>query len=438
MNTKNLISKSAFAVILLFSAGTNGTIFSQEKAPIEAEIPLVNQLQSEFNKSKLLKISGYVQAQYQLADTAGISSFAGGNFGKGTNNRFMVRRGRIKLTYDNKFSKAVLQFDMTEKGLGIKDAYVTITEPWLKTISLTGGIFDRPFGYEISYSSSVRETPERSRVYQTLFPGERDLGGKLSFQAPKTSNWNLVKLEVGLLNGNGPNVETDAYKDISGRLSVSKTSSSKKFSWGLGSSYYIGGFSAKTDSLYTTKKVNEQSVFVKDSIAHGSKLDREYIGFDGQVSVNWWLGKTQVRAEYLLGTQTSTEKSSSSLTAAINADAYSRNFEGYYVYFIQDIFKTALQAVVKYDVYDPNIHVAGNTIGLPAPTDYKKTGEADIKYATLGIGLNYQWNKHVKIMAYYDMVTNETTINSKHDSTLKDLSKDRKDNVFTLRVQYKF
>jgi len=41
-------------------------------------------------------------------------------------------------------------------------------------------------------------------------------------------------------------------------------------------------------------------------------------------------------------------------------------------------------------------------------------------------------------MAYYDMVTNETTINSNHGSTLKDLSKDRKDNVFTLRVQYKF
>lgn len=438
MNTKNLISKSAIVGIFLFITGTNATVFSQEKAPVETEIPLVNQLQSEFNKSKLLKISGYVQAQYQVADTAGISSFAGGNFGKGTDNRFMVRRGRVKFAYNNEFSQAVLQIDITEKGLGIKDAYVSVTEPWLKTVSLTGGVFDRPFGYEISYSSSVRETPERSRIYQTLFPGERDLGGKLSLQAPKNSSWNLLKLEVGLLNGNGPNVETDAYKDISGRLSVNKTSSNKKFSWGLGSSYYIGGFSAKTDSLYTSKKVNEQSVFVKDSIAHGSKLDREYIGLDGQVSMDWWLGKTQIRAEYLLGTQTGTEKSTSSLTAAINADAYTRNFEGYYVYFIQNIFKTPLQAVVKYDVYDPNVQVAGNTIGLAAPTGYKKTGEADIKYATLGIGLNYQWNKHLKIMAYYDMVTNETTINSNHGSTLKDLSKDRKDNVFTLRVQYKF
>jgi hypothetical protein len=51
--------------------------------------------------AKKLKISGYVQAQYQKAESDGIESFAGGNFGTGIDNRFSIRRGRVKFTFDN-------------------------------------------------------------------------------------------------------------------------------------------------------------------------------------------------------------------------------------------------------------------------------------------------------------------------------------------------
>lgn len=410
---------------------------SQNIAFADTLYPVIEQMQSDLALAKKLKISGYVQVQYQKSDTAGIASYAGGNFGSGIDNRILVRRGRVKFAYDNENSQAVMQFDITEKGLGIKDAYLSLTEPWLKTVALTGGVFDRPFGYEISYSSSARESPERSRIFQTLFPGERDLGGKLTIQAPKTSRFNFLRLDFGFFDGNGTNVETDKYKDFIGHIAATKSSSNERFKWGLGASYYNGGFAAATTSLYSIREVSGVKTFTSEAVKKGDKLKREYIGADLQLSYDWGLGISQLRAEYLTGTQPGFAASSSSLTASAAGDAYSRKFNGYYAWFIQNILQTPLQAVVKYDVYDPNTDVAGDNIGK-AIGGGVATGAADIKYSTLGFGLNYRWNSNVKIMAYYDVVSNETTSQIKTSSTLSNLSGDRKDNVFTLRVQYKF
>lgn len=451
LNTK-LVLLSIFSFLSL-----SNSLKAQESFAKDTLYPVVEQVQSDLTVLKKLKVSGYVQAQYQVADTAGISSFSGGNFSSGIDNRFMVRRGRIKFAYENELSKAIVQFDITEKGLGIKDAYLSFTEPWLKSVSVTGGVFDRPFGYEISYSSSSRETPERSRIFQTLFPGERENGAKLTLQAPKTSALNFIRLDAGIFNGNGPAaVETDSYKDFICHLGMSKTSKNETFRWGLGGSYYNGGFASTTTNNYTMKEVDGVKVFLPETIKKGDKIKREYIGIDAQLGMDWALGLTQIRAEYLMGTQPATAKSSSSLTGAntttsqtadlttgtvssstVGVDSYTRNFNGYYVYFIQDILKTPVQLVVKYDLYDPNTDVDGDNIGKTA-TGAKATADADVKYSTLGLGLNYRWNSNVKIMAYYDIVKNETTELLPNTSTLKDLSKDRKDNVFTLRVQYKF
>ena len=446
-----------FAALVALAMGS--PVVAQENARTVSYSD-VEQLQADNVLAKKLKISGYVQTQFQKADTAGIASFAGGNFGSGIDNRIAVRRGRVKFAYDNENAQAVMQFDITEKGLAIKDAYLTILEPWMNTVSLTGGVFDRPFGYEISYSSSTRETPERSRIFQTLFPGERDLGARLTIQAPKTSSWNFLKLDLGLINGNGTNVETDSYKDFVGHLSATKTSSDEKFKWGLGASYYKGGFAYTTDKLYEMKTDGGEKVFVASTVKKGGQALRQYLGLDAQLSYDWALGITQFRAEYLMGTQPGTSGSSSSLIAANTesksaadlgtgavttsnngVDVYSRKFNGYYAYLIQNILETPLQAVVKYDVYDPNTQVSGNEINSAIVTaGAKKTNAADLKYSTLGLGLNYRWSSNVKFMAYYDIVRNETTVNnlSASSSTLKTIAKDRNDNVFTFRVQYKF
>src|SRR5690606_34337663 len=106
------------------------------------------------DKLNKIKVSGYVQAQWQYADSMGARAVSGGNFAANSQERFQVRRGRLKTTYETLTSRYVLQFDVIPGGVGIKDAYATIMEPWFKTFSYTMGVFDRPFGFEISYSSS--------------------------------------------------------------------------------------------------------------------------------------------------------------------------------------------------------------------------------------------------------------------------------------------
>ncbi|NJK98452.1 MAG: hypothetical protein HC905_29195 [Bacteroidales bacterium] len=270
----------------------------------------IEKIQSDMMIFNRLKITGYIQAQYQIADTAGIESFAGGDFGPNIDNRFSVRRGRFKLAYSNEFSQYVLQVDVTEKGVGIKDAYATFTDPWIQTLSFTGGVFDRPFGYEISYSSSSRESPERSRIYQVLFPGERELGGKITIVPPKTSRFLFFKLEGGLFNGSGPTAsEFDSYKDFIGHLTLFINISNESISLSGGLSYYNGGWRQNTKYIYQSGEVtlsdNTRGIgFVKDSTKVGNKVNRKYFGIDGQmILANNPIGITTLRGEYIQGQQ---------------------------------------------------------------------------------------------------------------------------------------
>lgn len=198
--------------------------------PMDTMGTAINKLQSDLYILKKLKISGYVQAQYQIADTAGISSFAGGNFPAAVDNRFDVRRGRLKFTYTSGLTSSVIQFDVTQRGVNFKDVFFSVTEPWKSSLSLTMGMFNRPFSFENEYSSSLRESPERARIVQAFLPGERDLGAKLSFQAPKPSKWNILKIEAGLFNGTGlaGTNDFDSFKDFIGNIGIAKTTRNEK------------------------------------------------------------------------------------------------------------------------------------------------------------------------------------------------------------------
>jgi hypothetical protein len=439
---KLTLKVGGLAITLFLGSQLNAQVLEEQK--IDTIPATVEKVVSDVTILNRLKVSGYMQAQFQKADTAGIESFAGGNFGSTLDNRFAIRRGRVKFAYDYAFSQFVMQIDVTEKGVGIKDAYVSFTDPWLNSFSITAGVMDRPYGYEISYSSSSRESPERSRMFQTLFPGERDLGAKFTFQPPKTSRYNFFKLDAGFYNGSGGTVvDFDGYKDFIGHMMINKNSRNEKLRFGLGLSYYNGGWRQGTKYSYSMNTVaganGDIMAFAVDSVtaAVGSKLRREYVGADAQISIDFPFGLTQLRGEYIMGTQPGVAASSTSPNAQ-PADAYLRNFNGAYFYWIQNILQSKFQTVVKYDFYDPNTDVSGNDIGVKISGKNKATGAADIKYSTLGLGLVYKWNSQVRITAYYDLVTNETTTAIVNPSTVKDLSTDRHDNVFTLRVQYKF
>lgn len=434
--------KHQFKLLLIALLALAGNAAAQEtETPMDTLASYVQRMNTNLAGLQKLKISGYIQFQYQKADSMGAKSFAGGNFDPKVDNRFSVRRGRVKFAYAGTLSNYVLQFDVTEKGLAIKDAYMNVTDPWMEAFTLTGGVFNKPFGYEIAYSSSQRESPERAVVTQTLFPGERDLGAMLTFQMPKASPWNFLKIDAGFFAGNGTNPEFDKKKDFIGHIGIVRAAANETIRYGVGLSYYNGGVYQGTKNVYEMTEVGGVDVFSKlpSDTTVGDFFKREYKGIDGQITIETVLGLTTLRGEYVMGDQPGQAKTSTSPTTdftkvtapATVPDGYNRKFNGGYIYLVQSIARTPITLVAKYDFYDPNTKVKGDDIGKTV-AGQKATNAADLKYTTLGLGAILAVSNNVKVTAYYDMVTNEKS------SNLSGYTKDLKDNVFTLRLQYKF
>ncbi|MBX2985652.1 MAG: hypothetical protein KF882_06765 [Bacteroidia bacterium] len=408
-------------------------LFAQQDTLTTAEpqsdpilVQKITDLEDGLKSLKNLAVTGYVQTQFQFGEKDASLKVGGANTDKTKSfNRIGIRRGRIKFTYTRGIGSGVFQFDFTDKGLGFKDVFLKLTDPWINSISTTVGVFDRPFGYEISYSSSLRESPERSTVFQTLFPDERDLGAKLTLQAPKTSPWNILKLDAGFFAGNSINIETDNRKDFIGHLAINQ-SSNAYFKWGAGASYYNGGVYQGSKNIY---KSNENGFSVDSSVSNiGQFAKREYVGFDVQLNFISKMGLTKLSSEYLFGTQPGGSKNSKSPNTATlpTSDVYVRSFSGGYAMLVQDLGPLPVSAIVKYDWYNPNTKVKGNNIGT------NKTNAGDIAYNTIGLGLQWKIINGFRLTAYYEMVKNETSAN------LSGYDTDRKDNVLTVRLQYKF
>jgi hypothetical protein len=385
---------------------------------------------------KKIKITGYIQSQFQTADGDGIASFAGGNFPAGVHSRFQLRRGRVKVNYDNDITQYVLQIDVTQNGVGIKDAYASIKEPWLKTFSFTGGIFDRPFGFEISYSSSSRETPERSRLFQTLFPGERELGAKLEITPPEGSPLSIFNVKFGVLNGvlNTAN-ENDNYKDLLGRAGFQLPFTEQNLAIDGGVSVYSGKVRSNSRASYSIN-TGTKNYAVDSAVTNlGGYFDRSYLGADVQVYYDLpVLGGLSLRGEFISGKQPGTSASGQFYNPGTTVTPiYNRNFAGWYINCVQNI-GLQHQFVLKYDEYDPNTDVEGADVGVAG----KSLNATDVKYSTLGIGWIYHWDANVKLVLYYDMVSNEKVNASATTASLLPFKEDLKDNVLTVRMQYKF
>ena len=396
-----------------------------ESTPIEKLEQRTQTIEETLQALQKFKVSGYIQTQYQWGEKDASLKVGSGNSSPDESfSRIGIRRGRIKFSYDDGITSGVFQLDITEKGVGIKDAYFGIKDPWINTNILKAGVFDRPFGNEISYSSSRRESPERSTIFQTLFPEERDLGAAFTLQAAKTSPWNFLKLEAGLFAGNGIKQETDNHKDFIGHLSASKNIGNNAM-WGLGTSYYNGGVFQGNENVYTMN--GNAFVLVNNPNNEGKFAKREYIGFDGQFSVISILGLSQIRAEYLFGTQPASHSNSKSpnSSAPVIGDTYIRNFNGGYIILVQDLGQLPFSAVLKYDWYDPNTKIAKNDIGLNG------TGLADLIQNALGFGMLWRINNNIRMQAYYELNSTEKTENI---IAVNDI----KNNVFTVRLQYKF
>ena len=447
---KKYVMKVKFLFIVCACLLGFGVLKAQELSELEELDTRASTLENSVRLLQKFKVSGYIQAQYQYAQT----DADGTNF-KLTQRRnayetaelkdfgrFGLRRGRFKLTYEDGIASGVVQIDVTEKGTSsdrnvvmFKDIYLQVKDPWFGTSNLKAGIFDRTFGHEISYSSSRRESPERSRIFQSLFPDERDLGVALTLQPPTSSPLKIFKLEAGLFAGNGIKPMFTNHMDFIGHLTMTQPIGYNALLSG-GISAYLGGTLQQNAETYVVK--NNDWVLDSDSKDNiGKYAKRQYFGIDLQFSTLSAAGLTYLRGEYIFGEHGGEAGGAYGFNfngLPPSTPVYMRKINGGYALLTQDLGESPFSVIIKYDWYNRNTGISGN--------DVKNAN--DLSMSNIGLGMYWRINPALRLTAYYDIVKNETTDkltatkNEDGKITANGWDKDRNDNVFTLRLQYKF
>lgn len=398
-----------------------------------------------YNKFGQVGFSGYLQPQFQYAESKGpANSYQGGDWGANSQNRFRLRRGRLRADFTHYTPEGkpsvyfLFQFDGTERGVNIRDFWGRYYENKWELFHFSAGMMARPFGHEILLSSSYREAPERGRMSQILMQTERDLGFMFSLNPRKAgSRMKWLAIDLGVYNGQGlaGPMEYDNHKDIVFRISSKRQlvkGINAKISGGL--SGYFGAITSQNARLYTMQEAGGAWRLQSDSLAAniGKNAARRYFGADLQLIFPNRQGQTEFRAEYIMGNQTGTLSSNSTPGtypvdgAGAALPLATRPFNGAYFYFLQHLGSWKHQVILKFDWYDPNTRVKGTEIS-------KANGfnAADIRYNTIGGGYMHYINPYLKVVLWYEHPMNEKTALAGYD-------KDLKDGIFTCRAQFSF
>lgn len=411
-----------------------------------------------------IKVSGYIQAQFLVADVkngalSATYNVPGNAIGKTVYSReaFLIKRGRLKTTYDAGLSQYVLELDATQDGIAVKDAYASFSEPWLKLFKGTIGAMDRPFGYEVGYSSSQLESPERSRIIGNLFPKEKDLGAMIEF-AQEDGPMSWLNIKGGFYNGmTNVTDEDDDNKDLIGRVGVKFPFPQAGIDIEGGASGYFGKVTDFDTTGAGTGIAGREfeptsSGWTMNTGERGQQFKRDYFGVDLQLYyATPVIGGTCIKGEYIQGYHPTKAGaadfygSGASVTAG-NA-IYERPISGYYAYLVQNIDPASLQIVLKYDVYDPNTKVvAGDftTANTAAALGAIALTNQDLAYSTFGFGVLYYlpWAPNIRLQLYYEMPKFEKLDAAKVASGpmfgYTSFSSANNMNLLTFRVQTKF
>jgi len=414
--------------------------------------------ESDLSKLTKIKLSGYIQSEFNYYE----------NKATLPSNNFSLRRVRLKATYEATDGiKFVVQPDFSPSGFSLKDAYVVLNDHFIKngffkkTFSLTAGKFNR-LNYEVEYSSSQREAPERSGVIRAIYPGERAIGFKLEAN-PETIP---LKLQLAIFNGNDggftqfsdttgksatntiENKDYDNFKDIMARAT---------YSFKLGN---IGGLDIGAHAYFGSLKSNTNATLHSDfttidSSKVGDAVKRNWFGAEFQFFADV-LGGMSIKGEYIAGKNVML--GGSKFANGNLLPNFQNNFAGYYVYLIKNIGKKN-QFAFRYDFYDPNTDIKGTDVKVLNYTASNvrkigafKSSKADLAYTTFTLAWHYYFDDNIRISLAYAIVQNEkvgtnaagvgnlTESYTNPDGTtgVNDYSSIFKQNQLTLRLQAKF
>jgi phosphate-selective porin OprO and OprP len=341
-------SQSANDILNLLIA--NKTITQEQADSLRADAAIKQQDADAGKKSffttaaRSIQFAGYTQVRYQALEE------------KGKLDGFDVRRARfdMKGSFTPYFGYR-LQADFAGSPK-LLDAYAEIKLN--DYFNFTVGQFRIPFSMEnltsmnkfelIDFSQAVDALVARSKDVIGNQNG-RDIGIQLGGALVKIkSNPALVEYRIGVFNGSGVNIADTANeaKDVVGRLIVNPV---KGLS--IGGSYYNGwGKAIKPATKYK-----------------GRSQIRNRFG----VEASYVTPRLTIRGEYITGKDADVKK----------AGWYA--MAGYY------IIRAKLQAVAKYDTYDPN------------------TSKDDNNTTNYVLGLNYNFNNWSRVQAFYTIRSEE-------------------------------
>lgn len=371
-------------------------------------------LNSDVGILKGLKVSGYLQARYEYIDT-----ILGGT-APNSNSNLYIRRGRIKFSFQpGASSKYVIYFDASKNSVSLKEAYVELYKRYQQhNFTLTVGQQNWPFGYEIEYSSSKRDFPERSLAENNLFKGERDRGVNLTWALPKYLQFNL-----GVFQGAGIEDATFTWFDPTKQKDLIARAKAKLGMVDVGVSSYWGkktiAGTAATAATTVWYDANGDSIMQKEEVkttaakaaVAAAKYDKRRFGMDAQAYLDWLpIGGSAIRTELYYGDDYNSSSADKMATG-----------KGMYLWLSQTLGKK-FAAAARYDVWDPNVH-----------NDYtdQSAKKKDDATGTFSLAMHYFWDSWVKVTAAYDMPR------LLEDGSLFSKSKyDPKDNRFTLQFQF--
>ncbi len=408
--------------------------------------------ESDLSKLTKIKVSGYMQAQYQYFENPSIQP----------NNYFSLRRARVKFTYEMTDGiKFVLTPELVPGNLSVKDAYVVLNDHWKNAFSIWMGKFNRP-NYEVEYSSSSREVAERSMVIRTLYPNERAIGAKLEYNPLNVP----FHFQLAMLNGAdgitikdaaGNNLNTNENKDFDNYKDIMVRAT---YNLQLGN---FGGLDFGAHGYFGSYKSNALKTLSSDyttltEIKYGDPVKRNWLGAEFQLYADL-LGGMSLKGEYIAGKNATVGYLPVAALGTTAAKAglpnFRNNFSGYYVYLIKNLGKRN-QFAFRYDYYDPNTDITGKEVKVKgyASSDANvasvMSGKTDLATSTFSLALHHYFDDNLRITLNYDIVQNEkvgsagllTEDYTKADGTKVvkgfDYSKVINQNLLTLRIQAKF
>ena len=304
--------------------------------------------------ARSMKLSGYSQVRFQQFDETGKIS------------RIDIRRARLDLRGDlTPYWSYQFQFDFAGSNGKLLDAAADF-KPW-DFLNISIGQTKIPLSYENQISDNKMEGNDRSQVVEALVARSNDVNGNHNGRDIgvlaggtflKINGKNRIEYRVGVFNGEGINLsDSNNAKSTSGRIVGHLIKGLD-----VGASFYSG--------------------WDKFTIGKGFPAinqNRSRYGFE----LNYELKRFYFRGEYLQGKDAEISR------------------EGWYIQSGYYVIPGKVQALLKYDVYDPN---------------KTKTGDISSRYI---VGATWQFNNYAKLALNYNFCEEESSNISNNFASLQ-------------------